>query len=79
MQRIFPRAVVACLSEGRRPRPFETEAVAARIWQEAFAPRVGVRSWQDVPRGSAAYRRTIAAAHAALGSEAPVVDWSAAA
>jgi hypothetical protein len=79
MQRIFPRAVVACLSEGRGPRPFETEAVAAKIWQEAFAQRVGMRSWHDVPRGSLAYHRTIAAACAALGCEAPCNCWSEAA
>jgi len=75
MQRIFPRAVLACLSEGRQPRPFETEAVAAKIWQEAFAGKTALMSWNDVPRGSSAYRRTIAAACAALGCEAVALEW----
>lgn len=69
MQRIFPRAVVACLSEGRPPHPFETESVAAKIWNEAFAASSTDISWSDVPRGSAAHRRTMAAALVALGCE----------
>lgn len=79
MQRIFPRAVLACMSENRLPLPFEMEVVAAKIWQEAFAPRSEIKSWQDVPRGSAAYRRTIAAAYAALGCEGHEMNWCAAA
>lgn len=79
MQRIFPRAVLACMSENRPPRPFETEAVAAKIWREAFSRGSGMMNWQDVPRGSPAYRRTIAAAYAALGCEAPELNWCAAA
>lgn len=79
MQHIFPRAVLACLSEGRPPRPFETEAVAAKIWQEAFAGKFPAMSWNDVPRGSAIYRQTIAAACAALGCESFAIEWPAAA
>jgi hypothetical protein len=67
MQRIFPRAVLACLSEGRSPRPFEVESVAARVWREAFPQGAAAMSWHDVPRGSAAWRRTMAVAYAALG------------
>ena len=79
MQRIFPCAVVACLSEGRPPRPSETESVAAKIWSEAFAPPSTNTSWSDVPRGSAAYRRTMAAALAALGCSSIAVEWPVAA
>jgi hypothetical protein len=79
MQRIFPRAVVACLSEGRLPRPFETESVAAKIWSEAFsAPSTNLR-WSEVPRGSPAHRRTMAAALTALGCQPIPMEWSAAA
>jgi hypothetical protein len=78
MQRIFPRAVLACLSEGRPPRPFETESVAAKIWREAFAS-AAIMNWSDVPRGSAAYRRTMAAAGAALSGESEAREWPAAA
>jgi hypothetical protein len=79
MQRIFPRAVLACLSEGRPPRPFETESVAAKIWSEAFALSSTNMSWSDVPRGSPAYRRTMAAALTALGCEPIPMEWPAAA
>ena len=79
MQRIFPRAVLACLSEGRAPRPFETESVAAKIWSEAFAPSNPNINWSDVPQGSPAYRRTMAAALAALGCEPIPMEWPAAA
>lgn len=75
MQRIFPRAVLACLSEGRLPRPFETESVAAKIWSEAFASPASNMSWSEVPRGSPAYRRTMAAALAALGCEPIPIEW----
>ena len=79
MQRLFPRAVLACLSEGRPPRPFETEGVAARIWQEAFAPAGNHKSWSEVPHGSPAYRRTMAAARAALGGGPVEIEWPVAA
>ena len=36
MQRIFPRALVACISEARAPRPREIECVAAKVLREAF-------------------------------------------
>jgi hypothetical protein len=79
MQRIFPRAILACLSEGRQPRPFEIETVAAKIWSESFSPRPTKISWHDVPRGSTAHRRTISAALAALGCEPLPIEWLAAA
>jgi len=79
MQRIFPRAVLACMSENRLPRPFEIEAVAAKIWREAFSQRSEIKSWHEVPRGSPAYRKTIAAAFTALGCDPLELSWSAAA
>lgn len=37
MQRIFPRALLACINEGRPPRPQEVEVLADRVLREAFA------------------------------------------
>jgi hypothetical protein len=73
---MFPSAILSCLSEGRLPRPFETEFVAAKIWREAFASLCNM-SWSDVPRGSPAYRRTMAAARAALGGGPIAAEWMA--
>ena len=75
---MFPRAILSCLSEGRLPRPFETEFVAAKIWNEAFSWLSGM-SWSEVPRGSEAYRRTMAAARIALGGGPIASEWLAAA
>ena len=36
MQRIFPRAILACISEARLPYPSEIECVAAKVLGEAF-------------------------------------------
>lgn len=69
MEAVFPRAILACMNENREPRLFEIETVAARIWREALSLRHGLRSWGEVPRGSAIYHRTMAAACAALGCE----------
>ncbi|WP_156680510.1 hypothetical protein [Sphingomonas profundi] len=56
MERIFPCALLACIIEGRLPRPQELEYVTDRVLREAFG-------------ASAAYGRRHAAAlaRAALG------------
>lgn len=36
MERLFPRALVACIGEGRPPEPQELAAVRDKIWREAF-------------------------------------------
>jgi hypothetical protein len=65
---LFPHAaLLACINEGRAPRPSEIESVAARIWREACTGKFGPRSWNEVPRGSLIYHRTMALACAALG------------
>jgi hypothetical protein len=37
MQRIFPPALVACISEGRAPYPGEVQGLAVKILREAFS------------------------------------------
>jgi len=66
MNRPLPRALIACMSEGREPRPHEVQAVAAQIWREAFC-QDSLMNWASVPQGSSDYRKTIAVASAALG------------
>lgn len=36
MQQMFPRALLACISEGRTPRADEVEDITEKILQEAF-------------------------------------------
>lgn len=36
MQHIFPRALLACISEARAPEPNEIECIAAKVLREAF-------------------------------------------
>jgi hypothetical protein len=36
MQRIIPRALLACISEARTPQPCEIECVAEKVLREAF-------------------------------------------
>jgi hypothetical protein len=58
-------AIVACMNEARLPKQHEIELVAARIWDEtrdAAAPR-----WAMLAPGSAAHRKIIRVAAAALG------------
>lgn len=37
MERIFPRALVACIAEGRPPKLSELQEVATNVLQQAFA------------------------------------------
>jgi len=39
MQTMFPRALVACVSEARSPEPCEFEEVATKVLLEAFGGR----------------------------------------
>lgn len=41
MQRIFPRALLACIIEGRAPQPQELDCVTDKVLREAFGERVG--------------------------------------
>lgn len=41
MSRSFPRAVWACIAEGRVPFQTEIDAVAAKVLREAFGGRPG--------------------------------------
>lgn len=36
--RLFSRALVACISEGRSPHPHELAAMTEKLWNEAIAP-----------------------------------------
>ena len=36
MQRLFPRALLACISEARTPHPNEIEFIATKVLREAF-------------------------------------------
>lgn len=65
MQRMFPRALLACISEARPPQPVEIEGLAAKIWREARCRRASI-SWSAVSRSSPEYRCAIAAAHLAF-------------
>jgi len=62
----IPHALVACMSEGREPRAHELEALAARVWREAFC-YASPTSWASVGRGSSDHRKAIALASAAFG------------
>jgi hypothetical protein len=42
MQRMFPRALLACINEGRQPRASELASVTDKVWRGAF-----VRSGQS--------------------------------
>lgn len=37
MHRLFPRAVVACIREGRQPDSAEVARVTERVWAEAVS------------------------------------------
>jgi len=39
MQHIFPRALVACISEARLPESWEFDEVTAKVLREAFGGR----------------------------------------
>ena len=61
-----PATLWASLSEGRPPRDPEVQSVAAKIWQDVYC-RDSKLAWSQVEVGSAPYRKSIAAALAALG------------
>lgn len=35
-ERLFPRALVACIGEDRHPMPQELAAITDKVWREAF-------------------------------------------
>jgi hypothetical protein len=37
MQRMFPRALLACINENRSPSARELACVTEKVWQDAFA------------------------------------------
>lgn len=39
MERLFPRALIACIREARAPTPQELASMAEKIWREAFPER----------------------------------------
>jgi hypothetical protein len=39
MERLFPRALIACIREARPPTPQELASMAEKIWREAFPER----------------------------------------
>ena len=39
MERLFPRALIACIREARPPTPQELASMAEKIWHEAFPER----------------------------------------
>lgn len=36
MERLFPRALLACIGEGRSPDRQELAAITERVWREAY-------------------------------------------
>lgn len=36
MQRIFPRALIACIAENRLPESLELGLLADKVWREAY-------------------------------------------
>ena len=64
---MFAPAAVACLVDGRSPRPEEIEEMAGKIWREAYA-RIWQIAWSEVDRGSRLYLSIHAAALMALGA-----------
>ena len=63
---MFAPAAVACLVDGRSPRPEEVDEMAAKIWGEAYR-RLWRIEWTDVEPGSRLHGSILAAAFAALG------------
>lgn len=63
---MFAPAAVACLVDGRPPRPEEIDEVASKIWQESYA-RDRKIAWGEVDRGSRLYLSIQAAALVSLG------------
>lgn len=61
-----PYVLTACIGAGRHPTDCEMDRLANRVWREI---RSGTREWGDVAVGSAAYRRTMSIARAAVSPE----------
>jgi hypothetical protein len=57
MERLFPRALIACIREARPPTPQELASMAEKIWREAFPERPFRHARHDHRRRSA-HRRT---------------------
>ena len=64
MQRMFPRALVACIREARLPHGHELAAMSEKVWDEALAPA-------SIPRGREL--AVIAARFALTGDLRPTV------
>lgn len=64
---MFAPAAVACLIDGRDPRPDEVEQMAAKIWREAYRSLRRIE-WSEVEPGSRLHASILAAALAALGA-----------
>ena len=64
---MFAPAAVACLMDGRSPRPDEVDEMAAKIWCEAYH-RLWNMEWSEVEPGSRLHASILAAALAALGA-----------
>lgn len=58
-------AMTACMTEARVPRQREIEAVAAKMWNEAYRPALRV-AWESIEAGSACRARLLRAASLAL-------------
>jgi hypothetical protein len=65
MHRVFPPAIVAAIRDDRLPSGGEIEAVAAKMWHEAFTACANSH-WSDLPGSSAERNRVIQAAETAL-------------
>ncbi len=63
---MFSPAAVACLVDGRGPRPDEIAELASKIWHDVYAHDRKI-AWSDVDPGSELYITTHAAAIASLG------------
>ena len=53
MQRLFPHALLACISEGRAPQAHEVAAVTDKVWRKAF-PQQGAGDRQSAHRAACA-------------------------
>jgi hypothetical protein len=73
MHRVFPPALVAAIRDDRVPLGGQVEAIAAKMWCEAFPART-TKNWYDLPKSSTERHRILQAAEIALGGtcERPV-------
>jgi hypothetical protein len=65
MQHIFPRALVACMVEGREPHIEELEFVTAKVWHDVYSSLGPSLSVPAVDHAN--YLRAAAIARASLG------------